>query len=131
MSNNNLGSYPSDAISHPEGMNCVFAISGTYGLLPRILYYVTLAFAIFGRHQEWLIIGALVTAMTYAGTTAIHQMALCSSKGEIYDLDILGAWAILSSGALAYIAFMHWSSALRESHVRVIFLLWGFVLGGE
>lgn len=131
MSNNNLGSYPSDANLHPEGMNCVYAISGTYGLLPRTLYYLTLAFAIFGRHREWLIIGALVTAMTYAGTTAIHQMALVSSKTDIYDLDILGSWAILSSGALAYISFMHWSSALRDSHVRMIFLIWGFLLGGK
>lgn len=129
MSNNNLGSYPANAVVHPTGMNCVYAISGTYGVLPRILYYVTLAFAIFGRHREWLIIGALVTAMTYAGTTSIHQMALVSSKEGIYDLDILGAWAILSSGALAYISFMHWSTALRDSHARLIFLLWGLLLG--
>ncbi|ETN37650.1 uncharacterized protein HMPREF1541_07273 [Cyphellophora europaea CBS 101466] len=129
MSNNNLGSYPADAAAHPDHMNCVYAISGTYGLLPRALYYVTLAFAIFGRHRQWLVIGALVTAMTYAGTTAIHQMALVSSKEYIYDLDILGAWAILSSGALAYIGMMHWSSTLRDSHVRVIFLLWGLLLG--
>jgi hypothetical protein len=110
-------------------MNCVYAISGTYGFLPRMLYYVTLAFAIFGRHREWLIIGALVTAMTYAATTAIHQMALVSSKQGIYDLDILGGWAILSSGALAYISFMHWSTALRDSNARLIFLLWGLLLG--
>lgn len=126
---NNLGSYPSDATAHPDGMNCVYAISGTYGFLPRVLYYVTLAFAIFGRHREWLIIGALVTAMTYAATTAIHQMALVSSKQGIYDLDILGGWAILSSGALAYISFMHWSTALRDSNAHMIFLLWGLLLG--
>lgn len=128
-SDNNPALYPGDAVSHPLGMNCVYAISGTYGLLPRILYYVTLVFAIFGRHREWLIIGALVTAMTYAGTTAIHQMALVTSKAGVYDLDILGGWAILSSGALAYISFMHWSTTLRDSHARIIFLVWGVLLG--
>lgn len=113
----------------PTGMNCIYAISGAYGFLPRLLYYITLAFAIFGRHREWLIIGALVTAMTYAGTTAIHQMALVTSKQGVYDLDILGGWAVLSSGALAYISFMHWSTTLRDSHARMIFLVWGVLLG--
>src|SRR5690242_11962880 len=106
MSDNNPALYPGNALTDPTGMNCVYAISGTYGFLPRLLYYITLAFAIFGRHREWLIIGALVTAMTYAGTTAIHQMALVTSKQGVYDLDILGGWAVLSSGALAYISFM-------------------------
>ena len=126
---NNLGSYPDNALTNPEHMQCVYALSGTYGLLPRLLYYVTLIFAIFGRHREWLIIGALVTAMCYAGTSSIHQMTLAASRAPVYDLDILGAWAIISTGALAYIAMMHWSSTLRDSHVRIIFIVWGVLIG--
>ncbi|KIX06394.1 uncharacterized protein Z518_04370 [Rhinocladiella mackenziei CBS 650.93] len=110
-------------------INCVYPISGTYGLLPRLLYYVTLIFAIFGRTREWLIIGALVSALTYAGTSAIHLMALVTSRADVYDLDIMAAWAILSTGALAYIGIIHWSSTLRNSRARIVMICWGFLVG--
>ena len=126
---NNLGSYPNDIPNHPTHMSCVYAISGTYGFLPRILYYITLVFAIFGRRKEWLVIGALVSALTYAGTSAIHQMALVNSKNPIFDLDIVGAWAVLSTGALAYISMMHWSSTLRDSRARIVLVGWGVLVG--
>lgn len=110
-------------------IKCVYAISGTYGLLPRLLYYVTLAFAIFGRSREWLIIGALVSALTYAGGAAIHMMALVTSKTGVYDLDIAAAWAVLSTGALGYIGMIHWSSTLRDSNARIILVCWGVLVG--
>jgi hypothetical protein len=110
-------------------INCVYAISGTYGLLPRLLYYVTLVFAIFGRHSEWLVIGALVSALTYAGSAAIHSMALVNSKSGVFDLDIIATWAILSTGALAYIGIIHWSSTLRDSKARHVMICWGVLIG--
>ncbi|KIY01486.1 uncharacterized protein Z520_03038 [Fonsecaea multimorphosa CBS 102226] len=110
-------------------INCVYPISGTYGLLPRLLYYVTLVFAIFGRRTEWLIIGALVSALTYAGASAVHLMALVTSKTGIFDLDIMAAWAVLSTGALAYIGIIHWSSTLRGTRARVVMICWGFLVG--
>jgi hypothetical protein len=110
-------------------INCVYAISGTYGLLPRLLYYFTLIFAIFGRRNEWLIIGALVSALTYAGTTAFHAMALSSSKSNVFDLDIIASWAVLSTGALAYIGMMHWSSTMRNSEARWVMIVWGWLVG--
>ena len=87
---------------HADLILCVYPISGAYGLLPRLLYYVTLALAIFGRNQEWLVIGALASALTYSGTSAVHMMSLCSSRKDVFDLDISGAWAVLTTGALAY-----------------------------
>lgn len=110
-------------------INCVYSISGSYGLLPRLLYYVTLVAAIFGRAKEWLIIGALVSALTYSGTAAIHLMALVTSKSEVFDLDIMAAWAVLSTGALAYIGLIHWSSTLRNSRARVVMICWGMLVG--
>ncbi|EHY58366.1 hypothetical protein HRR83_007268 [Exophiala dermatitidis] len=110
-------------------INCVYPISGTYGPLPRFLYYVTLVFAIFGRRREWLVIGALVSALTYAGTAAIHMMALVKSKQGVFDLDIMAAWAVLSTGALAYIGIIHWSSTLRDSRARIVMIFWGFLVG--
>jgi len=115
--------------SSPLEMVCIYAISGTYGLLPRLLYYATLLFAIFGRTQEWLILGALVSALTYAATSAIHTMALVTSRTHIFDLDLLGAYAILSTGALAYIAMAHWSTTLRHSRFKPIMLIWGILVG--
>ena len=110
-------------------VNCVYAISGAYGLLPRLLYYVTLVFAIFGRRTEWLIIGALVSALTYAGTAAVHSFVLVSSKVGVFDLDIMATWAILSTGALAYIGIIHWSTTLRDSSARVVMICWGVLVG--
>lgn len=110
-------------------INCVYSISGNYGVLPRFLYYVTLVAAIFGRSREWLIIGALVSALTYAGTAAIHMMTLVRSRTGVFDLDILAVWAVLSTGALGYIGMMHWSSTLRSSRARVVMLLWGALVG--
>ncbi|KAL6244806.1 hypothetical protein RBB50_008334 [Rhinocladiella similis] len=110
-------------------INCVYPISGTYGVLPRFLYYITLVAAIFGRSREWLIIGALVSALTYAGTSAIHMMTLVRSRTGVYDLDILAVWAVLSTGALGYIGMMHWSSTLRSSQARVVMILWGMLVG--
>lgn len=110
-------------------INCVYQISGTYGLLPRLLYYITLFFAIFGRSREWLIIGALVSALTYAGTTAIHMMAMVRNKRGVYDLDIIAAWAVLSTGALGYIGIIHWSSTLRDSRARTVMICWGVLVG--
>ncbi|EXJ95642.1 hypothetical protein A1O1_00764 [Capronia coronata CBS 617.96] len=114
---------------HVTLINCVYPISGTYGLLPRFLYYITLVFAIFGRRREWLIIGALVSALTYAGTAAIHMMALVASKQGVFDLDIMTCWAVLSTGALAYIGIIHWSSTLRDSRARVVMICWGVLVG--
>ncbi|KAH0840862.1 hypothetical protein FOPE_06355 [Fonsecaea pedrosoi] len=110
-------------------IDCVYPISGTYGLLPRLLYYVTLVFAIFGRRTEWLIVGALVSALTYAGTSAVHLMTLVTSKTGVYDLDIMAAWAVLSTGALAYIGIIHWSSSLRATRARIVMICWGCLVG--
>jgi hypothetical protein len=90
---------------------------------------VTLIFAIFGRRSEWLVIGALVSALTYAGTASIHMMALVTSKVEVFDLDIMAAWAVLSTGALAYIGIIHWSSTLRDSRARIVMICWGVLVG--
>src|SRR5271155_5454747 len=112
-------------------MLCVYPISGFYGLLCRLLYYATMVFAISARSREWLVIGALVSALTFAGTAAIHTMTLVSSKTPVFDLDLYGAWAILSTGALAYITLIHWSNTLRNSRARFIMHVWAFLVGSS
>jgi hypothetical protein len=110
-------------------INCVYSLSGTYGLLPRLLYYCTLIFAVFGRSKEWLVIGALVSALTYAGTAAIHAIFLVTSKVTVFNLDVIGTWSVLSSGSIAYIVMVHWSTTLRNSRARMVMVLWGFLIG--
>lgn len=36
---------------------------------------------------------------------------------------------MLSTGAIAYIAMMHWSSTLKHSRARVVMVMWGFLVG--
>lgn len=134
-----IASLSGDAYAFPEAANttvhdanfmlCIYPISGAYGLLPRLLYYATLVLAIFGRSQEWLVIGALASALTYAGTAAIHAITLCTSRQIVFDLDISGAWAVLSTGALAYITFINWSTTLRHSRARIVMVCWGALVG--
>ncbi|KAK2798938.1 hypothetical protein FQN50_008669 [Emmonsiellopsis sp. PD_5] len=103
-------------------------MSGQYDFLPRLLYYASLVFAILGRYQRWLVMGALASALSYAGSTAIHAMALITSRRPVVDLDILAAWGVLSTGCLAFAALVHWSRALRESGARLVLILWGVLV---
>ncbi|KAK2815389.1 hypothetical protein FQN49_008072, partial [Arthroderma sp. PD_2] len=123
---------PSEAIAIKDSVTCVYPISGQYGFLPRLLYYCSLIFALIGRSHTWLVLGALTSAMSFAGSTAIHLFTLSKSKSPVYDLDILVAWAILTSAGLIFIVQAHWSSSLRkssrESGSRYVLLLWGMLL---
>ncbi|EEP81396.1 predicted protein [Uncinocarpus reesii 1704] len=117
----------------PQGHNdtivCVYPISGQYGLLPRLLYYISLILGILGRYQRWLVMGALASALSYAGSTAIHMLTLAKSRAPVFDLDIVAAWAVLTTGCVAFAALVHWSSALRRSEGRIVILLWGALVG--
>ncbi|KAK2748627.1 hypothetical protein FQN55_004180 [Onygenales sp. PD_40] len=94
----------------PEGYSsndtiiCVYPMGGQYGFLPRLLYYAALVFVILGQYQQWLVMGALASALSYAGSTAIHAMAPITSRRLAFDLDILGAWVVLGTGCLAFAA---------------------------
>ena len=62
--------FPQYLISEHESDNdCQ---KGNYGRWPRVLYYVTLLFALLARNHDWLIGGALAAALTYSGGAAIH-----------------------------------------------------------
>ena len=55
---------------------CVYPISGQYGFLNRLLFYVLMIFAFIVRKHDWLAAAALGTAMTYAASAAVHAFAL-------------------------------------------------------
>lgn len=53
-------------------VTCEWPISGMYSRLNRVLYYVSLVFALVVRHHDWLVAGALATATTYSGAAAVQ-----------------------------------------------------------
>lgn len=55
---------------------CTYPISGQYGFLARLSYYLLLIFALILRKHLWLSTAALGTAMTYAATTCVHAFSL-------------------------------------------------------
>lgn len=55
---------------------CTFPISGQYGPLNRLLFYLLMIFALVARRRTWLAAAALGTAMTYAASAAVHAFAL-------------------------------------------------------
>lgn len=55
---------------------CTFPISGQYGFLNRLLFYLLMIFALVARRRTWLAAAALGTAMTYAASAAVHAFAL-------------------------------------------------------
>lgn len=107
---------------------CTYPISGQYGTFPRILYYVSIIFAIIARHNEWLVAGALISAMVYSSTAVIHAIVILATQGtnpHVIDLDILAITVMLLSGTLLFGPIMDFSDTVRRSEGRPIVALWG------
>lgn len=118
-----------NAATDQDKVVCVYPLSGQYGLLPRLLYYDLLIFAVLAQHQVWLIAGAPASALTYSGTAAIHAIILARvSMNLVFDIDVVGVWAIVSAGCVAVQPVLDWSSTLRESPYRPIFGFWGTLM---
>ena len=109
---------------------CVYPISGQYGAIVRWTYYTLLLFGIIAQREIWLIAGALATAMSYSATTAIHAVILSISTAHqpVFDLDLVGAWAVIAAGAFALWPVLGTSRTLIESPFRPIFTLWACVM---
>lgn len=105
---------------------CVYPMSGQYEALQHFLYYGLLLFAVFARHQVWLVTGAVASALTYSGTAAIHSIILAAvSRNSLLDLDSFGTWAVVSAGCLIMLPVAEFSETLRESLARPVFKFWG------
>ena len=108
---------------------CVYPVSGQYGLLPRLLYYALIVFSIVAQQQSWLVVGAIASAMTYSGTAAIHAVVLAAvSVNPVFDLDIVGVWAVASAGCVAVVPILDWSKTLLYSPYRPVFGFWGSLM---
>lgn len=113
-----------------EPLYCVYPISSHFGILPRCLFYVSLACALGLRHQ-WLVVGSLLSIMTFTGTSAIYALVLMSSRGRpmIADLDAAVLLSLMGIAVLCFCPLMKWSPNLKTNKsARRIFQMWGFLV---
>ncbi|KFY17670.1 hypothetical protein V492_00478 [Pseudogymnoascus sp. VKM F-4246] len=95
---------------------CWYPISGNYGRLPRILFYVTIAAAVLLRsHLPWLYLGALAASLTYSGSAAIHACLLIWRGPAWGELDLHPLLGILSVSCIIMVPLINWSSTIRTA----------------
>ncbi|KFY49614.1 hypothetical protein V495_00510 [Pseudogymnoascus sp. VKM F-4514 (FW-929)] len=95
---------------------CWYPISGNYGRLPRILFYITIAAAVLLRtHLPWLYIGALAASLTYSGSAAIHACLLIWRGPAAGELDLYPLVGILSASCIITVPLINWSSTIRTA----------------
>lgn len=114
-----------DPTTDQDKIVCAYQLSGQYGLLSRLLFYVLIVFAAIGSSHIWLIAGALASALIYSGTAVIHALILAIGSKPLYDLDVIGVWAILSVSCLAIQPMFEWSRVIPKVQSRIIFGVWG------
>ncbi|KFX86038.1 hypothetical protein O988_09795, partial [Pseudogymnoascus sp. VKM F-3808] len=122
----------SNDTSTDDKVSCVYPISGVYGLLSRVLFYASLTFAVLGQRFEWLVIGALASAMTFSATAAIHIIIIFATHGRhppILDLDAVSIALIAIASVSMFPALICFSSALQKNRAgRVVITLWFFTM---
>ena len=124
---------------------CVYAISGQYGFLPRLLYYVLLIFSLFLRKHLWLSTAALGAAMTYAATASVHALALLqrfkyrtpslenlewisAPLDQLGDLDLWAIFPILVAGSIMLTPILSFSTTVRKHEAHSVVIFWGILI---
>ena len=124
---------------------CIYPISGQYGFLPRLLYYVLLVFSLILREHYWLSTAALGTAMTYAATASVHAFALLLRyryrapawdnldwiylrADQLGDIDLQGIFPILVAGSIMLTPILNFSTTVRHHEAHSVIVFWGVLL---
>ena len=124
---------------------CVYAISGQYGFLPRLLYYLLLIFSLFLRKHLWLSTAALGAAMTYAATASVHAFALLQRfkyetpsftdldwislpPDKLGDLDLQAIFPILVAGSIMLTPILSFSTTVRKHEAHSVVIFWGILI---
>ena len=96
-----------------------------------MLFYLLLVVTLLLRaNQKWLAAGAAASAMTYAGTAAIHAIVLLVYRqSSPFDVDIVGAYAIASAGFIIAVPFATLSKTVRAMNVQHLVWWWGALMG--
>ena len=126
-----------DSFFHPSVFSypqqCIFPISGQYGFLPRLLYYVLLIFSLILRKHTWLSTAALGTAMTFAASASVHAFALLVryarlAKDELQDTDLYAIFPILVAGSIMLTPILNFSTTVRKHEAHSVIIFWGVLL---
>ena len=104
--------------------DCILPISGQYGLLPRLLFYLLLCFSLSGRSHNWLAAGALATTMTHSGTAAIHIIIAPFLSRNSVGENFAPIRAILSTACIMAVPLFNWSATLRRLQARSLVIYW-------
>ncbi len=124
---------------------CIYAISGQYGFLPRLLYYLLLTFSLILRKHFWLSTAALGTAMTYAATASVHAFALLLRyryhtprlqnldwiylpPNELGDIDLQAIFPILVAGSIMLTPILNFSTTVRQHEAHSVIIFWGLLV---
>lgn len=124
---------------------CIYPISGQYGFLARLIYYLLLVFSLILRKHFWLSTAALGTAMTYAATASVHAFALLlryryhtpSFKNlewiylppkELGDIDLQAIFPILVAGSIMLTPILTFSTTVRHHEAHSVVIFWGLLV---
>lgn len=124
---------------------CIYPISGQYGFLPRLIYYLLLIFSLILRKHSWLSTAALGAAMTYAATASVHAFALLLRyryhtptlrnldwiylpPKELGDIDLQAIFPILVAGSIMLTPILSFSTTVRQHEAHSVIIFWGVLL---
>lgn len=124
---------------------CIYPISGQYGFLPRLIYYLLLIFSLILRKHLWLSTAALGAAMTYAATASVHAFALLlryryhtptlTSLDWIYlppkelgDVDLQAIFHILVAGSIMLTPILSFSTTVKRHEAHSVIIFWGVLV---
>ncbi|CAG8979777.1 hypothetical protein HYALB_00011585 [Hymenoscyphus albidus] len=119
---------PINSTSYNEMVSCIYPVSGQYRLLPRLLCYTSLFFAVVARRQLWLVTGALCSAMILGSTAVIHVFVILFASGTdpaVFDSDMVPLSLLLLVGAMFPGPVVDFSKTVRKSGARPIIFMWG------
>ncbi|KAI4280064.1 MAG: hypothetical protein L6R38_004753 [Xanthoria sp. 2 TBL-2021] len=112
-----------------NAMVCVYPISSQYAFLPRLLFYAFTIFGVIYRHREWLVAGALASALTYSGSAVVHAVLLAGFRHEIaLDLDVIPCKAVLAMSVLIVVPLLRYLQTWRLNNAKLVILLWALLI---
>ncbi|KAF2399367.1 hypothetical protein EJ06DRAFT_530918 [Trichodelitschia bisporula] len=114
-------------------MPCIYPLSPTHSILPRLNTLTLLIFTLHGPSSNWATRAALAASLTRTAVIALQAFALLAiarHPGSIpaKDLDIFAAWEVLGASACALPLLLGWAPVLRGSRARPLVRVWGLLI---
>lgn len=132
-------------------IQCVYPISGSYGVAPRVLYYfLVFAVATCQRYPR-LVAGASAYCISYAGATAVHAVVLAAISGSstssladghalpdattsvwvagrVLDHDVDATFVVVGVGYLSSLIFAVSTASFQDMAPKPVIVLWALLM---